>query len=32
VLDGNVKPVRQHDAVFVPAGTKRNLRTRGTVG
>jgi mannose-6-phosphate isomerase-like protein (cupin superfamily) len=29
VLDGNVKPVRQHDAVFVPAGTKRNLRNKG---
>jgi mannose-6-phosphate isomerase-like protein (cupin superfamily) len=29
VLDGNVKPVRQHNAVFAPAGTKRNLRNKG---
>ena len=29
VLDGNVTPVRQHDAVFVPAGTNRNLRNNG---
>ena len=29
VLDGNVTPVRQHDAVFVPAGTNRNLRNSG---
>ena len=29
VLDGNVTPVRSHDAVFVPAGTNRNLRNRG---
>jgi mannose-6-phosphate isomerase-like protein (cupin superfamily) len=29
VLDGNVTTVRQHDAVFVPAGTNRNLRNKG---
>ena len=29
VLDGNAKHVRQHDAVFVPAGTNRNLRNKG---
>jgi len=29
VLDGNVTPVRHHDAVFVPAGTNRNLRNNG---
>ena len=29
VLDGNVTPVRQHDAVFILAGTNRNLRNNG---
>lgn len=29
VLDGNVTPVGQHDAVFVPAGTNHNLRNKG---
>jgi len=29
VLDGNVKPVRQHDAAFVPGGTKHKLRNKG---
>jgi mannose-6-phosphate isomerase-like protein (cupin superfamily) len=29
VLDGNITTVRQHDAVFVPAGTTRNLRNKG---
>jgi mannose-6-phosphate isomerase-like protein (cupin superfamily) len=29
VLDGNITPVREHDAVFVPAGTTRNLRNKG---
>jgi len=29
VLDGNAKYVRQHDAVFVPAGTNRNLKNKG---
>jgi mannose-6-phosphate isomerase-like protein (cupin superfamily) len=29
VLDGNITTVRQHDAVFVPAGTNRNLRNKG---
>lgn len=29
VLDGNITTVREHDAVFVPAGTTRNLRNKG---
>ena len=29
VLDGSAKHVRRHDAVFVPAGTNRNLRNKG---
>lgn len=29
VLDGSAKHVRRHDAVFVPAGTNRNLRNNG---
>ena len=29
VLDGNITTVREHDAVFVPAGTTRNLRSKG---
>lgn len=29
VLDGNITTVRQHDAVFVPARTTRNLRNKG---
>lgn len=29
VLDGSAKHVRQHEAVFVPAGTNRNLRNKG---
>lgn len=29
VLDGNITTVRERDAVFVPAGTKRNLRNKG---
>jgi len=29
VLDGNITPVHEHDAVFVPAGMTRNLRNKG---
>ena len=29
VLDGDVTTVRRHDAVFVPAGTNRNLKNKG---